>query len=61
MKGPVIILSVTLLLVKESFSANAPGVEWEKEWVEKIRGKMEFLWDRTRFIKDKLNMDHGVW
>ena len=54
-----LVLVMSLLLFKESFSTNVPGVEWDQEWVEKIRGKIEFLWDRKGFIRGKFNMDEG--
>jgi len=50
-----------LLLVNMTFSANSPGVEWSQEWIEKIRGKIEFLWDRKGFIRNKFNMDKGEY
>ena len=56
-----VLIFISILLVKESFSANAPGVEWDQEWVEKIRGKIEFLWDRKGFIRNKFNMDNGEY
>ena len=34
-------------------------MEWSEEWVDKIRGKIEFLWDRRKFLAGKFNIDSG--
>ena len=35
------------------------GVEWEQEWVDKIRGKIEFLWEKPQNIENKFNAETG--
>ena len=50
-----------LILVHIATSANVPGVEWSQEWIDKIRGKMEFLWDRRGFLAGKFNAETGEY
>ena len=58
--GALGVISVVVLL-HASASANVPGVEWAPEWVDNIRGKMEFLWDRRGFIAGKFNAETGEY
>ena len=52
-------LLLSLLVVSSVSCDQAPGVEWSEDWVDKIRGKIEFLWDRRKFLAGKFNIDSG--